>query len=217
MGSEETILKDALGSERPLGPHDLVHTVKNPRGSAIVRVVDTELVEGKFEPYIENFKQNPVVELCDDGKNFILREDLNFYWWFYTTRTIVHEYMPTVYRMSSDVMKEVYVNITIKSGFVTDFVSSPPLLWSLVSPLGPAAKPSVLHDFFYRVPFKIMLPHHQSKSEGYRERRTWTNNQKDVDELFYDSLRLRSISKWKAKAMWAGLRLLGHRTYNKYR
>ena len=105
--------------------------------------------------------------------------------------------------------------ITIHPGFVTDFVSSPRMLWSLVSPLGKAAKPSVLHDFFYRVPFTLALP--KGLKNNNRTKFSWYCSQKTADELFYESLLIRKVAKWKAYSMKKALSLFGHKTYNEYR
>ena len=42
--------------------------------------------------------------------------------------------------------------ISIPDGFVTDFASTPRLLWSLLPPTGPYGKASVVHDALYRRP-----------------------------------------------------------------
>lgn len=39
--------------------------------------------------------------------------------------------------------------ITVPPGFVTDFASIPWGLWNLFPPLGPWARPAIIHDFLY--------------------------------------------------------------------
>ncbi len=39
--------------------------------------------------------------------------------------------------------------ITVPSGYITDFASSPPWLWSVIPPIGRNNRDFMLHDFWY--------------------------------------------------------------------
>ena len=40
-------------------------------------------------------------------------------------------------------------SIVVPQGFVTDFASIPPVLQSLIRPLGPHLRPAIVHDYLY--------------------------------------------------------------------
>jgi hypothetical protein len=86
------------------------------------------------------------------------------------------------------------IEIIIAGGFETDFASVPrlPFTYAVLGGLGNRA--AVLHDYLYSV--KLF-------------------DRKTCDDLFYAALLQCSVPKWKAAAMYYGVRLGGGSYYNK--
>jgi len=83
--------------------------------------------------------------------------------------------------------------LRVPVGFVTDFASTPRILWSLLPPTGTYSKAAMVHDDCYRTP-------------GICTRR-------DADATFFEAmtaLRVGWLTRW---AMWAGVRVGGTRSY----
>jgi hypothetical protein len=190
---------------------------KTSNDKADIRIVDvTESPD--WVPVTSNFKHKPLVELDDNGRDFTLGRKLNFWYYRYCvflnsdTKEDCTEKLQSINTRNIENMvflerpprksfyRILYVHITIKEGFETDFVSSPRLLWWLISPLGKAAKPSVLHDLFYRVPLVFNI--------GDTGKYSLSITQKEADWIFYLSLKLKDMGKlgW---LMYKGLRIFG--------
>lgn len=86
-------------------------------------------------------------------------------------------------------------SIRIKKGFVTDFGSVPPYLQWIVNPQGKAKSAYVLHDWLYR-------------NQPY--------NQLVCDGLLVDGMETLGVSWLQRKLVYAGLRIGGFVTYNRY-
>lgn len=84
--------------------------------------------------------------------------------------------------------------IEVPAGFTTDFASVPrlPLTFALLGQYGHAA--AVLHDCLY--------------SSGNRSREA-------ADRVFFNALRSSGIARWRAYAMWLGVRVGGQSRYTK--
>jgi hypothetical protein len=46
------------------------------------------------------------------------------------------------------------IEITISAGYVTDFASVPPILWSLIPPIGKYNRGALVHDYLYDLQFQ---------------------------------------------------------------
>lgn len=44
--------------------------------------------------------------------------------------------------------------IEVQAGYVTDFASVPPLLWSVIPPIGKYNRAAILHDYLYDMQYK---------------------------------------------------------------
>ena len=114
MAYLEPGVSDLHREPNPLGPHETVKVVRSEFGDATLRVVDCELVSD-FKPYTKNFEANPIVQLLDNGKDFILEEPIDFYWWFYTPRSLDKDpskLIPSTSRIPeySHLFEEIYVH-----------------------------------------------------------------------------------------------------------
>lgn len=199
--------------EKRLSPHEQV--ILND--TYVLRTVDvTKQLD--FKPYVANFNANPRVEMLDNGKDFTLLEGMDFYFWMYQ---LPNGYMQCF--LNRPPLSEVplnakcfYVHITIRAGFTTDFVSSPQFLWWLVSPIGRAAKPSVLHDLFYRHDVEMHLCACAEREEdNYLSSTIKKVSQRHADEIFYLSLLMRRVPTWRSWLMYKGLRLFGRFNFHK--
>lgn len=80
------------------------------------------------------------------------------------------------------------ITITAPEGFITDLASVPriPLAYELLSGIGRSA--AVIHDAAYTYHF---------------------TTRKTADDILYEALLLLGVPKWKAMAMWLGVRVGG--------
>lgn len=108
--------------------------------------------------------------------------------------------------------------IIVPAGTVTDFASSPPLLWGLFPPIGQGiTEASIVHDYLYRHPgiftradcdeifYQIML------AMGTRESRVRSWGQR-LRQEWIDSKR-----KARARIGYWGVRVGGWKPWNEYR
>lgn len=78
--------------------------------------------------------------------------------------------------------------ITVRAGYLTDFATVPPLLWSVVAPTGKHAKAAVIHDWIY---------------DNRIGPRKW------CDDVFYEAMKVSGVSWWKRKLIYWSVRLRG--------
>lgn len=84
--------------------------------------------------------------------------------------------------------------VEVPSGYKSDGISSPRLLWWLIPPHGhPASRAAWVHDYLLDL-FREGRPHR------------YAPNRKAVDAQFYLALQACGISRWLAWCMWAGVR-----------
>lgn len=92
----------------------------------------------------------------------------------------------------------VFGPILIPKGFSTDFASVPQAFWWLIPPHGRAAMPSVWHDYLYQ----------------------WTQHDMtrfQVDSMWLMMLQKSGVPGWQRRLMYAYVRVLGWRNWNKFR
>lgn len=82
------------------------------------------------------------------------------------------------------------VEITIPENFITDFASTPKLLYPWFPPIGIYNKAAMVHDFLY--------------SENCT---TITRN--EADKFFLQAMEVLKVPKWKRKLMYFAVRLFG--------
>lgn len=80
----------------------------------------------------------------------------------------------------------------IPAGFETDLASIPQIIQNLLSPTGPWARASVLHDWLYD---RRILP------------------REECDDLFYEAMIDDGVEKGLAKALYFAVKAFGERTY----
>ena len=89
--------------------------------------------------------------------------------------------------------------ISIPKYFITDGASCPKILWSLCSPMsGPQVEAAILHDFLYSK---------DSDNLGL------LLNRKTVDKMFLAAMLANGTKKWRAKAIYFGVRMGGKKSY----
>jgi hypothetical protein len=96
------------------------------------------------------------------------------------------------FRFESDVLGR---TVTVPPGFITDFHSIPRGLWNILPP-DDNPESAVVHDRLYA-------------------RNGCTRKQ--ADQVHAEVLRVLGAKEWKVKAMYAGLRIGGWKSWNKYR
>ena len=84
--------------------------------------------------------------------------------------------------------------ITIPKGFITDFASTPRILYPIFPPIGIYNKACIIHDYLY-----------QEK----------TFPRKTCDLYFLQAMKILGVPKWKRNLMFAAVRLFGKKYYGK--
>jgi hypothetical protein len=79
--------------------------------------------------------------------------------------------------------------IIVPKGFITDFASSPRILWSIFPPFGRYTKASVLHDFLYSIRFR--------------------NNRKLCDDIFLEAMQVLKVDIVTRTLFYVSVRLFG--------
>lgn len=92
------------------------------------------------------------------------------------------------FHYQSDVVQR---TLYVPAGQSTDFNSIPRLLWR-VCPPADHAEAGVVHDWAYR---------------------TGALTRKEADDVFYEALLALGVSSWKARTMWAAVRMFGGGPY----
>lgn len=78
--------------------------------------------------------------------------------------------------------------ITVPTGFVTDFASTPPPIWWLIPPWGKYGKAAVVHDYLYMVK---------------------TRTRKQADVIFREAMVVLGVPEWQVFVMYWAVRLFG--------
>lgn len=122
----------------------------------------------------------------------------------FTSELIVKSITPTKWQLTGDFFY--YFNesdkekgILIPRNFITDFASSPRLLWSLVPPTGRYTKAAVLHDYLYSKDEELEL----------------NISRKQADKIFLNAMQVLGVKKWRAYAMYFAVRIFGFKAYKK--
>lgn len=101
------------------------------------------------------------------------------------------------------------IQITVKKGFVTDFASVPRIPFAYLMFGGLGKWPAVVHDGLYSTSSLVEVIDVDT-NEPFKVTRAW------ADEVFRIGLEQRSISSFKANAMYLGVRLKGGGYYKKF-
>ena len=84
--------------------------------------------------------------------------------------------------------------ITVPVGFITDFASSPSLVWSFIPKWGKYGKAAIIHDFLYQT-----------------NRRT----RKEADDIFHEAMGVLGVASWRCFLMYWGVRMVGRLAWNR--
>lgn len=87
-----------------------------------------------------------------------------------------------------------YNKIVIPKGFITDFASTPRILYPIIPPIGIYNKACIIHDYLYQE--KIFL-------------------RKTCDLIFLQAMKILDVPKWKRNLMFIIVRLFGKKYYGK--
>lgn len=106
-------------------------------------------------------------------------------------RACVRLLEPLSYHVGSEDSPEV---ITVPAGFETDFASIPWGMWNLFPPLGPWARPAIVHDALY-------------EWGGVTPAKTYTRA--EADAIFREALEVVGVPAWRREVMYRAVRLGG--------
>lgn len=136
-------------------------------------------------------------------------------------RACVRLLEPLEYRVGSADSAE---TITVPAGFETDFASIPWGLWNLFPPLGPWARPAIIHDFLYATKGKGWFG-----PPGVRGRRRWITGpirpnssapvytRAEADAVFLEAMGVVEppVPVWRRQLMYLAVRLGGGRGWGR--
>jgi len=86
--------------------------------------------------------------------------------------------------------------IKVPKGFITDFASTPKILWPLLPPVGKHGKAAVIHDYCYATAC-------YSKSRS--------------DQIFLEGMEVLEVEKWKRETMYYAVVWFGWLAWYKHR
>ena len=98
--------------------------------------------------------------------------------------------------------------IEVPAGFVTDFASSPPAVWSIIPPWGRYGKAAVLHDYLYQSIY-WMLEQPQYRALFVHHYYALNNPRKFADDIFREAMIVLGVKPWRVSLMYWGVRVLG--------
>ena len=78
--------------------------------------------------------------------------------------------------------------ITVPAGFVTDFASTPPPIWTIIPPWGKYGKAAVIHDYLYQ---------------------THKRTRKQADDIFREAMVVLGVDPVRVFLMYWAVRLFG--------
>ena len=88
----------------------------------------------------------------------------------------------------------ILVSVTVPSGFITDFASTPRILWPIFPPWDKYGKAAILHDYLYK--YRVF-------------------ERKLCDDIFYEAMKELKVPKWKRTLMFYAVRIFGASHYPK--
>ena len=121
---------------------------------------------------MSSFTEKIIVSPLDNGKEWVIRKEF---------------YYDIGYKGSNN-------RVTVPAGFVTDFTSSPQMLWNIIPQWDRYGKASILHDYLYF-----------SKEKS----------RKEADKIFYEAMLVSGVKKWKTKIIYWTVRMFGKKAYDK--
>ena len=115
-------------------------------------------------------------------------------------RACVRLLEPVDYRVGSAESDE---QIMVPAGFETDFASIPWGLWNLFPPLGPWARPAIIHDFLYA-----------TRGDGIFGTRKWITREvaysrAEADAIFREAMEVVEVPAWRRAIMYRAVRIGG--------
>lgn len=89
------------------------------------------------------------------------------------------------------------IEVEVPEGFITDFASTPRLLYPIFPPIGKYNKAAMVHDFLYNKNCPLKL------------------TRKQCDQFFLQGMEVLEVPKWKRIAMYLAVRLMGAKRFRK--
>lgn len=96
--------------------------------------------------------------------------------------------------------------VTVEAGFITDFASTPRVIWSLFPPWGKYGKAAVVHDKLYRT--RLVT----NKAQG-----NWTVTRHEADCVLWEAMGVTGTPTVSRLCIYLGVRLGGWVAWNRYR
>jgi hypothetical protein len=154
-----------------------------------------EVLAGEPAGWVNRFGGKLVLVLLDNKYTPSVRDGRSL-WGLYETLT---------YQPSNDSHV-----ITVPKGCVTDLVSVPRPLWSILAPDGPWVKAAVIHDYLYATRGTGQLPAGvpgSKQPKGVTRQTPYTRAESDW--ILRDGLRNRGVDIVRRNIIWAAVRVFG--------
>ncbi len=120
---------------------------------------------------MEKFTDSLLVESFGDDGKWLLKRGFSFYYLDKTGKRI---------------------DLIIPEGFVTDFASTPTLLYSIFPPIGIYNKAAIVHDYLYTAAILT---------------------RKESDLFFLQAMEVLEVPRWKRRLMFAAVRIFGAKRF----
>lgn len=135
------------------------------------------------------FPAEPNFALLRGGFKFRLTQDFQF------TFCLDAETYKPIYPSTKEKLNYVLCTVTVPTKFVTNLISSPPIMWPLVPQTGPGSWSSIVHDYMYT--YDVLKPN----GEPF--------NKKEIDQIFHIGILSEGMNKFKAYMSYRALRAVG--------
>lgn len=86
------------------------------------------------------------------------------------------------------------INVSVPEGFVTDFASTPTILYPIFPPIGLYNKAAMMHDYLYASINPLI-------------------SRKQADQFFLQAMEILKVPRWKRSLMFYAVRLFGNKHF----
>lgn len=135
------------------------------------------------------FPTEPHLILLRGGFKFRLGQPFQF------TFCLDAETYEPIYPSTKENRNYVLCTVTVPAHFVTNLISSPPILWPIVPQTGPGSWSSIVHDYMYT--YDVLKPNGESFTK------------KEIDQIFHIGTLAEGMNRVKAYVSYRMLRAVG--------
>jgi hypothetical protein len=102
--------------------------------------------------------------------------------------------------------------IDIPPGFITDFASTPKIIWPIIPPWGKYGNAAIVHDFLYQN--KFIINYVLDDNHKYHDVKIFI--EKNIaDKIFLHAMEVLQVPWWKRRIMFLAVKYFGNKYWRK--